>query len=117
MNGYSNLASNKKKKKRKRYLLFCDKASQKNTQKRKAIYIQKYSYKYTSPTTYLHMYYVQPTYLHVGKSNNEKAQQMSFLSNTVQSTPILQFRVRPRFFDQVGHETMYASSGNKHFFH
>ena len=22
----------------------------------------------------------------------------------------------PRFFDQVGHETMYASSGNKHFF-
>ena len=27
-----------------------------------------------------------------------------------------QVRVRPRFFDQVGHETMYASSGNKHFF-
>ena len=25
-------------------------------------------------------------------------------------------RVRPRCFDQVGHETMYASSGNKHFF-
>ena len=25
-------------------------------------------------------------------------------------------RVRPRFFDQVGHETMYASSGNDHFF-
>ena len=25
-------------------------------------------------------------------------------------------RVRPRFFDQVEHETMYASSGNKHFF-
>ena len=25
-------------------------------------------------------------------------------------------RVRPRFFDQVGHETMYASSGNKHSF-
>ena len=25
-------------------------------------------------------------------------------------------RVRPRFCDQVGHETMYASSGNKHFF-
>ena len=24
-------------------------------------------------------------------------------------------RVRPRFFDQVGHETMNASSGNKHF--
>ena len=24
----------------------------------------------------------------------------------------LLFRVRPRFFDQVGHETMYASSGN-----
>ena len=25
-------------------------------------------------------------------------------------------RVRPRIFDQVGHEIMYASSGNKHFF-
>ena len=25
-------------------------------------------------------------------------------------------RVRPRFFDQVGHETMYASSRNKQFF-
>ena len=25
-------------------------------------------------------------------------------------------RYSPRFFDQVGHETMYASSGNKHFF-
>ena len=25
-------------------------------------------------------------------------------------------RVRPRFFDQVWHKTMYASSGNKHFF-
>ena len=25
-------------------------------------------------------------------------------------------RVRPRFFDQVKHETMYASSGNKQFF-
>ena len=24
-------------------------------------------------------------------------------------------RVRSRFFDQVGHETMYASSGNEHF--
>ena len=24
-------------------------------------------------------------------------------------------RVRPRFFDQVGHENMYASSENKHF--
>ena len=28
----------------------------------------------------------------------------------------MQIRDRPRFFDQVGHETMYASSGNKHFF-
>ena len=27
-----------------------------------------------------------------------------------------EIRVRPRFFDQVGHETAYASSGNKHFF-
>ena len=25
-------------------------------------------------------------------------------------------RVCPRFFYQVGHETMHASSGNKHFF-
>ena len=28
----------------------------------------------------------------------------------------LKSRVRPRFFDQVGHETMNASSGNEHFF-
>ena len=25
-------------------------------------------------------------------------------------------RVRPRFFDQVGHEAMYVSSGSNHFF-
>ena len=25
-------------------------------------------------------------------------------------------RVPSRFFDQVGHKTLYASSGNKHFF-
>ena len=25
-------------------------------------------------------------------------------------------KVRPRFFYQVGHQTMYVSSGNKHFF-
>ena len=25
-------------------------------------------------------------------------------------------RVPPRFFNQVGHETMYVSSGNKHLF-
>ena len=25
-------------------------------------------------------------------------------------------RVRPRFFNQVGHETMYVCNGNKHFF-
>ena len=25
-------------------------------------------------------------------------------------------RYRPRFFDQVGHQIMYASMGNKHFF-
>ena len=30
--------------------------------------------------------------------------------------PTPKFRVRPRFFDQVGHQTMYASNGNKHFF-
>ena len=28
----------------------------------------------------------------------------------------LHIRVHSRFFDQVGHETMFASSGNKHFF-
>ena len=28
----------------------------------------------------------------------------------------MSIRVRPRFFDQVGHKTMYASSGNKYFF-
>ena len=28
----------------------------------------------------------------------------------------MQIRVRKRFFDKVGHETMYASSGNQRFF-
>jgi len=28
----------------------------------------------------------------------------------------LSTRVRPRFFDQVGYETMHASCGNRHFF-
>ena len=32
----------------------------------------------------------------------------------INSNPFI--RVCPRFFDQVGHETMYASCGNKHFF-
>ena len=27
----------------------------------------------------------------------------------------LRIRARPRLFDEVGHETMYASSRNKHF--
>ena len=35
---------------------------------------------------------------------------------TVCSVRYVLVRVRPRFFDQVGHEAMYASSGNKHFF-
>ena len=29
---------------------------------------------------------------------------------------VVDIRVRSRFFDQVGHETIYASSGNKYFF-
>ena len=28
----------------------------------------------------------------------------------------LLIRYRPRFFDQVGHQTTYASMGNRHFF-
>ena len=27
------------------------------------------------------------------------------------------YRDRPRFFDQVGHQTTYAYIGNKHFFY
>ena len=33
-----------------------------------------------------------------------------------EGVPRMETRDRPRFFDQVGHKTMYASSGNKHFF-
>ena len=83
--GNSNLASNKRKKKEKDICCFVIKRAKK-TQKRKTIYIQILVQIHES---YLHTYILQPTYLHVGKSNNEKAQQMSFLSNTVQSTPIL----------------------------
>ena len=28
---------------------------------------------------------------------------------------VMRIRVRPRFFDQVGHKTMHSSSGNKNF--
>ena len=84
MGNYSNLASIKRKKKD--ICCFVIKRAKK-TQKRKAIYIQILVQIHESYL--LHTYILQPTYLHVGKSNNEKAQQMSFLSNTVQSTPIL----------------------------
>ena len=30
--------------------------------------------------------------------------------------PSMSIRYRPRFFEQVGHQTLYSSSGNKHFF-
>ena len=39
-----------------------------------------------------------------------KGCKVSFLFGNITS------RVRQRFFDQIGHETMYASIGNKHFF-
>ena len=39
-----------------------------------------------------------------------------FRSCNRQTTIELQDRYRPRFFDQVRYETMYASSGNKNFF-
>ena len=35
--------------------------------------------------------------------------------NVTKNTLAALIRVRPRFFDQHGHEIMYASSGNKHF--
>ena len=42
------------------------------------------------------------------------------LVNVVKECPLilrtLWNRYIPRFFDQVGHQTMYASMGNKHFF-
>ena len=37
-------------------------------------------------------------------------------TSNARSSMDITIRVRPRFFDQVGHETMYASSGNKHVF-
>ena len=39
-----------------------------------------------------------------------------FLHALSGQTEYIVTRVRPRFFDQIGHKTMYASSGNKHFF-
>ena len=49
------------------------------------------------------------------KSNKQKLVCLA-TENRVISFADLAIRVRPRFFDQVGHETMHASSGNKHFF-
>ena len=39
----------------------------------------------------------------------------SGISDPLPPNVSIDIRVRPRFFDQVGHETMYSSSGNKHF--
>ena len=52
-----------------------------------------------------------------GLLTNNPLSELSLLmrNDWVFKTDILT-RVRPRFFDQVVHETMYASSGNKHFF-
>ena len=48
----------------------------------------------------------------------QKGTEVSFYYPCYYTTKVcsLNIRVRPRFFDQVGHETMYASSGNKHIF-
>ena len=42
--------------------------------------------------------------------------QLNLFFHKIPAIVAMRIRVRPRFFDQVGHETMYASSGNKHFF-
>ena len=39
-----------------------------------------------------------------------------FFSFNFAQSNVFHIRVRPIFFDQVGHETMYAASGNNHFF-
>jgi hypothetical protein len=41
---------------------------------------------------------------------------MIFHHATFAAESHIKIRVRPRFFDQVGIGTMYASSGNRHFF-
>ena len=47
------------------------------------------------------------------------AEFLSYLKRIFSITQIwnsgAQNRYRPRFFDQVGHQTTYASMGNKHF--
>ena len=55
--------------------------------------------------------------------DEEKAREemQGFIAVSITKMPILcgnwwYIRVRPRFFDQIGHETMYATSGNMHFF-
>ena len=49
------------------------------------------------------------------KSNKQKLVCLATENRDI-SFADLAIRFRPRFFDQVGHETMNASSGNKHFF-
>ena len=39
-----------------------------------------------------------------------------FTPNTISKWVMFPIRDRPRFFDQVGHQTTYAYVGNKHFF-
>ena len=41
---------------------------------------------------------------------------MGYVGSNVSVPMRMRTRLFSRFFDQVGHETTYASSGNKHFF-
>ena len=49
------------------------------------------------------------------RSRNHPATE-SLLDNAIFSVRRIKIRYRPRFFDQVGHQTTYASIGNRHFF-
>ena len=50
------------------------------------------------------------------KKKKKKSSKESRKQCIVVDVPIIMLRVCPRVFDQVGHDTIYASSGNKHFF-
>ena len=58
--------------------------------------------------------------IQIQHSNSTHLQMTEWVTKDISKETFLEtrllIRVRPRFFDQVGPETEYASSGNKHFF-
>ena len=61
---------------------------------------------------YIHIEHIDQHYCQDNVYDNERD---SYYNRLSQKNSIVA-RCRPRFFDQVGHQTTYAFTGNRHFF-